>query len=249
MKLPILKELGLTDSEIKVYLALLNQGDATRGDIVTKSQIAGSKVYEILEKLQNKGLVAIYNRNNVKHFKPTHPKQILAYVEEKKRHLADVESQVKAALPLLLDSYNSSKAEQEVELLLGLKGLDIMFREQIDILNKGDVCYVIGGTKGTDEPEVIAFFQKIHAMREAKGIKTKMLYNIRQKEMVSQSYGGYKGTAVRFIQHISPVAINIYNDRTVIIIFGKHISAVHIKSEEVSKSFMEYFNLLWISSK
>ena len=80
----ILKELGLSQSEIRVYLALLELGDSTRSDIVNKSGIAGSKVYDILEKLKDKGLISIYDQNKVRHFKPINPKQILNYVEEKK---------------------------------------------------------------------------------------------------------------------------------------------------------------------
>jgi predicted transcriptional regulator len=248
MQLPVLKDIGLTDSESKVYFALLELGDATRGNIVTRSGIAGSKVYDILEKLQEKGLVAIYSQNKIKHFKPTHPTQIITYLEEKKQRISDVETQVKSVLPMLLSMYDSSKEEQEVELLTGLKGLEIIFREQVLIMGRGETCYVIGGTRGTDETDVMAFFQKIHVMRAEKGIKTRMLYNLRQKEMASKVFSGYEYTTVKYIPHTSPVAINVYKNRTVIIIFGKRITTVHIKSEDVAKSFREYFELLWESA-
>ena len=118
------------------------------------------------------------------------------------------------------------------------------------MLKKGETCYVIGGTKGVDEGPIMAFFRKIHLMREKKKIKTKMLYNVRQKKTVEAYYSKeFPGTTSRFISHTSPVAVNIYNDRTVIIIFGSEITSIHIKSEDVAKSFLEYFNLLWKTSK
>lgn len=55
MALEVLEELGLTKSEIKVYLALLELGQSTTGPVVDKAEIASSKIYEILEKLVNKG--------------------------------------------------------------------------------------------------------------------------------------------------------------------------------------------------
>ncbi|MBW2990631.1 hypothetical protein KY348_02910 [Candidatus Woesearchaeota archaeon] len=243
----VLREIGLTGSEIKVYLALLELGDSTRSDIVNKSKITGSKMYELLEKLQQKGLVSIYLKNKVKHFKPVNPKQILNYLEDKKQSITEIEKQTKEILPSLLLQFNSSKKEQEVELLTGLKGLEIIFREQVEMLRKGETCYVIGGTNGMDENVIIAFFQKIHELREDKKIKTKMLYNMRQKKAASKNYSTkrYAGTTTRFIEHTSPVSINIYKDRTVIIIFSKKISAIHIKSQDVSNSFLEYFNILW----
>ena len=247
----VLKELGLTSSEIKVYLALLDLGDSTRGDIVNKSGISGSKIYDILEKLKEKGLISIYDQNQIRHFKPVNPKQILNYIDCKKEEVNKIEQDAKSILPMLLLKFNSTAKEQEVELLNGLKGLEILFREQIDLLNAGETCYVIGGTKGAEEEPVVAFFQKIHLLREQKKIKTKMLYNLRQKSTTEKYYSSkkYPHTKTRFIKHTSPVAIDIYKDRTVIIIFSEAITAIHIKSEDVAQSFKEYFELLWKQAK
>ncbi len=245
MRTAILKEIGLTDSETKVYLALLELRESTRGEIVNRSGIAGSKVYEILEKLQEKSLVSIYIQNKVKHFKAANPKQILGYLEDKKQQIVNTENEVKSILPNLLSLYSSSKEDQEVELISGLKGLEILFKEQIDRLKKGETCYVIGGHREIEEKVVQAFFKKVHVWRKEKGIKTKMLFNKNQKASIEKLYASYPGTQTKYIEHTSPVAINIYNDKTIIIVFGKKITAVIITSLDVAKSFMEYFNLLW----
>jgi len=247
----ILTKIGLLESEKKVYLSLLDLGDSTRGDIVNKSKIAGSKVYEILEKLQNKGLVSIYIKNKVKHFKPTNPSQILNYLENKREEILEIEKETKLIIPMLLAKYNSSKEDQEIELISGMKGLEVIFREQVDMLKKDETCYVIGGTKGYEEEAVLAFFRKIHILRERKKIKSKMLFNFTQKKSTGKLYSKkeFPGTITKYIEHTSPVAINIYKNRTVIIIFGKEITSIYIKSKDVANSFMEYFNLLWKSSK
>ncbi len=248
----ILREIGLSESEKNVYLALLELGDSTRGAIVYTSGVAGSKVYELLEKLQEKGLVSIYIRDKVKHFKPTNPKQILTYLHEKKEHITTVEKQAQSILPHLLDTFYSSKEEREVEMLTGLKGLEIMFREQVDLLKPGETCYVIGGTIGSnEEAAVLAFFVRVHDWRQQKGIKTKMLYNIDQRDVIRKLYSSkkYKGTTTRFIEHTSPVAINVHKDRTIIIIFGKKITSIYIKSQDIATSFIEYFNILWKQSQ
>lgn len=251
MKEDILNRIGLTESEKKVYLSVLSLGDSSRGEIVNVSGVAGSKVYELLNKLQEKGLISIYFKDKIKHFRAVNPSQILNYIEEKKKEVLDLEKDAKLILPNLLAKFNSSKEDQEVELLTGIKGLEIIFREQIDIMHKGDICYVIGGTKGSDEDIIQGFFEKIHLMRENKGIKTKMLFNLRQKESTEKLYSSKKfpDTLTRYIEHTSPVAINVYSDRTAIIIFGKQTNVIHIKSKDVASSFIEYFDLLWKSSK
>lgn len=247
MDTKILKEIGLTDSESKVYMAILELKDSTRGDIVNKSKISGSKIYELLEKLQEKGLISIYLKDNIKHFKATNPKQILNYIDEKKQKIIQTEKEATLLLPELLSIYNISNESQEVELLTGLKGMQIIFEEQIDIMNKGETCYVIGGTKGSNEQTILDFFEKIHLLREQKNIHTKMLFNSRQKKTTKEIYSSkkYPLTKTKFISSTSPVAINIYKNRTIIIIFGNQISAIQIKSQEVANSFLEYFNLLW----
>ncbi|MAF51286.1 MAG: hypothetical protein CMH64_04315 [Nanoarchaeota archaeon] len=251
MKEELLREIGLTQSEIKVYLSLLELGDSTRGDIVNESRIAGSKIYEILEKLQEKGFVSIYTKNKVKHFKPTNPQQIIYYLEEKKSQIEEVEKQTQQLLPSLLEKFSSSKEEEEVEVLSGIKGLEVLFREQVETLKRGETCYVIGGTRGYDEENVEAFFHKIQKMRQKKGIKTRMVFNIKQRESYAEQFSSkvYKFTEIRYMHHTSPVAINFYKDKTIIIIFGKKTTSIYINSKEVANSFMEYFNLLWKTTK
>jgi len=247
----ILKEIGLSESEKKVYLALLDLGDSTRGNIVNESGVTGSKIYELLEKLQEKGLISIYIKDKIKHFKPTNPRQLLNYLEEKKDKMSEIEEKTKKIMPNLLLKYDSSKKEQEVELITGLRGLQVVFREQVESLKENEMCHVIGGTKGSDEEIVQGFFEKIHLMREKKKIKTKMLFNLKQKQTTSKLYSSkkYPHTSTKYIEHSSPVAINIYKDKTIIIIFGEQITSIYIKSQDVADSFIEYFNLLWKQAK
>ncbi|MFH1803125.1 MAG: helix-turn-helix domain-containing protein [archaeon] len=254
MNTKILQEIGLNSSEARVYLALLDLGDSTRKAIVHDSGIAGSKVYDLLNKLQEKGLVSVYIKDKVKHFKPTNPKQILSYLETKRHEIVQVEEQAKLFIPLLLEKFNSSKEDQEVELLSGMKGLEIIFREQVETLKKGEMCYVIGGTWGNEtemEQRVQTFFEKVHVMRQEKGIRTKMLFNGSQRLSTEKLYSRkrFRGTETKYIEHASPVAINIYNDKTIIIIFGKKVSSIYIHSQDVANSFIEYFDLLWKQAK
>ena len=251
MDISLLREIGLTDSEVKVYLALLQLGTTTRGKLVAESKISGSKIYDNLERLQQKGLVASYLENNVRHFKSISPTQILAYLESKNEQIAQTKTKVSEQMPQLLALFEKKSQEQEVELISGLKGLNAIFQDQVDKLKKGDTCYVIGGTKGSDEEAVVAFFEKVHVMREEKGIKTLMLFNNAQRKSTLEHYATKKfpHTQTRFITHSSPVAINIYGAYVAIIIFGEKITAIRIKSIETAKSFEEYFKLLWNTAR
>ena len=58
MDITILRELGFTEREVKVYISLLELGTSTAGPIAVKSRLPQTKVYETLGKLIDKGLVS-----------------------------------------------------------------------------------------------------------------------------------------------------------------------------------------------
>ena len=63
-----LKKIGLTDYESRIYLALLDIGEGTSGDVIKKAEIHTGKIYEILESLKNKGLISEITKNNIKQY-------------------------------------------------------------------------------------------------------------------------------------------------------------------------------------
>ena len=87
MNLEVLRELGLTEGEIKVYLALIGLGEVTSGPIVKEARVSLSKVYQILDRLSKKGLVAHILKNNTKYFKAADPNRLLVYLNEKQDSL------------------------------------------------------------------------------------------------------------------------------------------------------------------
>ena len=54
----VLEELGLTSGEVKVYLALLELGPSSAGEIIEKSRLQNSVIHFCLNRLKEKGLVS-----------------------------------------------------------------------------------------------------------------------------------------------------------------------------------------------
>ena len=96
MNLELLRNIGLTDSEIKVYLALIELGSSTKGPIVDKSKVASSKIYELLEKLMQKGLASYVIKSGVKYFESAPPLRLLDYIKEKESKLKQQEQQLQS---------------------------------------------------------------------------------------------------------------------------------------------------------
>ena len=94
----ILEQLGLSNNEIKVYLALLELEQSTATPIVKKADIPNSKIYPVLEKLIKKGLVNYVIKNNVKYFQASSPENLMDILNSKEK---DIINQKKAVSKLI----------------------------------------------------------------------------------------------------------------------------------------------------
>ena len=72
----LLEEIGLTRGEIKVYLTLLKIGETTTGKIISEAKISSGKIYEILDKLIQKGLVSYTIKEKTRYFNAASPNRI-----------------------------------------------------------------------------------------------------------------------------------------------------------------------------
>ena len=61
---------------------MLDIGATTSGPIVDKSNVARSIVYQILEKLIQKGLVSFIIKDKTKYYQASNPKKILEYAKD-----------------------------------------------------------------------------------------------------------------------------------------------------------------------
>jgi HTH-type transcriptional regulator, sugar sensing transcriptional regulator len=76
MDIKTLQTIGLTKGEAKVYLTLMKTGSTTTGALITSSGVSRSKVYDVLERLKQKGLVTEVIKQNTRYFEGTNPKRI-----------------------------------------------------------------------------------------------------------------------------------------------------------------------------
>ena len=80
MDTSILEDLGLTNAEIKVYLALLELGTTKAGLIIRKTSLQNSVVHLTLLKLVEKGFVSFIKKGGVKEYSASNPENILKFI-------------------------------------------------------------------------------------------------------------------------------------------------------------------------
>ncbi len=239
-----LREIGLTEGEIKVYLALLEIGTTTTGKIIKKSKISASKVYQILEKLSQKGLVSQVIKQKTKYFQAADPKRIIDYLSDKEAVLGEQKENIQKLLPALWTK--QQKSESGAEMYQGLGGIKTMFYSILNDLKKGEEYYVIGAGLGFQNNEMVQLMLKeYHQKRAQKGIYANLLYNFELYPLTTDLQ--FKLCSIKPMPQelTTSTQIMIFEDKIFLILWKKDPLGFVIKDLELRNSFKKYFDSLW----
>jgi sugar-specific transcriptional regulator TrmB len=243
----VLEKLGLTDSEIKVYLALLRLGQVTAGPIVTEAKVTRSKIYDILERLQRKGLVSTITRSQTKYFSAADPNSLLTYIEKKERALEKEKTAIKEILPELLLQQTLAKHESIAEVFVGLKGMESAFAKIITQFDKQEPFLVFGAGVGATLQTYQIFFHRLHQQRIKAGVKSLIIYNEEARGKFSSQQNS-KLVETRYNDYITATSTCIYKNTVVIAILTSEPITVLIHNKEAADSFRATFTQLWKSA-
>jgi sugar-specific transcriptional regulator TrmB len=245
----VFRNLGLTDGEIRIYVALVRLGESGTGAISRESKVSKSKTYEILDKLIDKGLVGHIIRNGTRRFVANDSNTILEYLERKEESLARTKKQLEAVLPQLEQQRKIASKRKFAEVYEGFQGLKSVREELIQTLKAGDTLLILGAPRIANE-KWEGWFLKFHRQREARGVGMKIIYNSNVRDY-GKKRKRFKLTNVRYLPSdlVSPNWIDVYNDAILIGIVLKEPLALVIKDKDLANSFKSYFDLMWKISK
>jgi len=241
----LLSEIGLTQSEIAVYFALLEIGSSSTGLIIKKSRIASGKAYLILDKLIQKGLVTYAIRAGTKYYQAKDPERLLDYMKEKEDELKKKEMQLKEIIPKLKAQYEEKKYTPRAEVFEGSKGFKTFYDWVLKELKRGDTIDIIGVPRKANE-KFQAYLIEWNRRRIKLGIKMRIIYNHDCREF-GKIREKMKLTQVRYMKENleTPAWIDVFKDYIVTInVHGEPVCFL-IKNKESAESYKKYFNILW----
>jgi len=246
-----LKKLGLTDGEIKVYLALIRLGETTSGPLVDEAGVSVSKVYSILERLAKKGLASHIVKKQTKYFRGADPQRLLAYVREKEDDLQRDEQRIKELIPQLQVQFGTAITAETAQVYDGLRGIQTARERTLKVMKKGDEMWIIGIARTPYENIMSTYFQEYHKRRYQKGIRCRYLYNEYARKPFGETSASYPLSDVRYMKEgiVTHAWMEIYADTVTIgINKGKSFSVV-IQNKDVADAFKIYARLLWNGAK
>ena len=240
----ILEDIGLTNSQIKIYLALLELGETTSGPIIKKSKLQNSVVYNALNQLIQNGLVTYIQKGKRKYFSTTDPKNLIQFIQDKKERVEDL-------VPKLIEKRNIVQQKQEAQVFKGWKGLYTAFNYCMENLPSGsDYIGFPPGYEKNDSEQAKLFFRELQKKRSKRKYHVKFIINEKLKPQVKEYnyYNKFSKPQFKYLK-ACPVGIIILGENILNFTIKPEPVAVIITSKQMSDSYKEFFNQMWKTAK
>lgn len=232
-----LQEIGLSEKEAKVYLALLQVDSGSIPELATKTKINRTTIYPVLESLQKKGLVSEVQVAKKVHYQAAPPERLETYVERQKVVLEEQSARLKDVIPQIKSTQREQGERPIIKYFEGREGAVSAYEEFYNFSNsvEKDGYYIVN----SDLLEEIFTKEEMSTFREIrknKKIDTTIVYN---REDGDKTFDKNKA-AVRIDSKQYPIScdIAIIDDNIVISTLGNNVSSFLIKSKDIASSLV-----------
>lgn len=236
-------DLGLKDHEAKVYLAALKLGQATVAQIADEANVQRTFVYDILNDLQEKGMVSAVEIHDVRHYSAISIERF-----------SDIQKQKFAAFEALVPDFKAMEKtvgdRPRVRFFEGPEGIKTALTDTLN-QSSGSQILSIGTGEGFYETEQ-KFTYDYLKKRIRKNISVRA---IAPDSEVNQQYLAEDKAQLRETVAVPPEnfsftnEINIYGNKLLILSLQGELLAVIIESESIAKTQRMIFELAWLGAK
>jgi HTH-type transcriptional regulator, sugar sensing transcriptional regulator len=237
MDVEILEDLGLTNAEIRVYVALLELGSATAGPIRERCGLQNSVVHRALNSLVGKGLIGYIMEVKRKVYQASDPEHFFDFIDDKKKKFELI-------LPELKKKQEISKKEEKAGVYKGVKGITQVYNTMV---NSGAKEYLtFGGGWMCEERMGTTWWVNMHTKRITNKMPSRQVFDetVREfgKDLVKRPKSKVKYVSKEFAQFQETV---IAGDFVAIAVFTENAYAFLIEDPLVAEGYRKHFELLW----
>lgn len=232
-------EMGLSELETKVYLAMLSLGETTIIKISRVSGVKRSTIYPLIENLRNQGLVSVRNKGFKKIYVAENPTRLSTIIERKKEDLLSI-------LPTLKALYTLEGKDMLIKTYEGVEAMKSVYDELLTELRNGDEYMVIGDPERWDS-HARDYFKKY--------IKKRLKIEIVPRLLLSNSKlaDEYKKFEKNFQEEVKILPKGYQIDSNVIITKNKIVMhqldnvaiTIVIESKSIISLQKNLFEMLW----
>jgi len=230
-----LQEIGLSDKEATVYLALLQVENSSISDLAKKTKINRTTVYPVLQSLQKKGLASEAQVGKTIHYQAAPPERLETFVERQKVVLEERSARLKDIIPQIKSIAREEGERPVVKIFEGRDGAISAYQEFYDF-PKGESKngHFAINSDLLEEVFTEKEMERFRVLRTDKDIRTTVVYN---RKAGARNFE--KSDSTRHLDSTTfPITcdIGIIDDRVVISTLGDKISSILIKSKDVANT-------------
>lgn len=244
MDTTILRKAGLTESQAKGYLALIEHGSLSPADLADKIDESRTNGYAIADKLVSLGL-ATKKDDKKAVYSPNHPSAIEDLAEKRRKVLARNELYVKQGLSPLIDFFYTHSELPGTRTLEGVEGIRSVYDDTIK--TKQDI-YLLRTT--ADSVDLgLEYLDNYRAKRASAGVHTFALTPDTDIGRLHYETGEDKKmlfhrTVLPKGSYTAPVEVDIYGSKVALITYGETQIATVVDSPPVAEAMRQIFKLL-----
>jgi sugar-specific transcriptional regulator TrmB len=244
----VLEEIGLSEKEASVYLALLEIGSGKVQGLSRKTRLNRTTIYDILESLTQKGLVSRYKKGGATYFNALEPDRLLTYLdreaEEREKLTKRQKQKISDILPQLVSMQDIYAAGRpKVRFFEGEKGMREAYEDTLTA-KETILAYANVQTMHEGLPD---FFPEYYARRARKRIFIRTILPQNELSLERARHNQEEMRDTRFLPDkddtFSP-EVNIYGDK-ILVASWKEKMAIIIESKELADLQRLTFELLW----
>lgn len=243
---PHLIEMGLSDKEAQVYLALLELGKGSVSKIGQKAGIQRTTGYSILDSLVSKGLAIVSGKKPKQEYIAEKPEKITDFL---KTSISQLQEQLKKAQGLApqLKSIHKSGSKAQVKFYEGEKGLKEVYE---DTLTSSEEIRAYA-TLDDMYQALPGYFPDYFKRRAKKKIPIKAIIPFTSLTAERMKYNKEEMRTAILVPEkdfrFSP-EINIYDNKVMIASWREKLGII-IESEEIADAMKKIFELAWLGAK
>lgn len=242
----VLKSCGLSDEEIKLYLAALEMGAQPVSVIAKKAGIPRSNAYNYITLLLEKGLFNYFISGRVRFFAACDPQNLVNFVERKKREFEGLRERVEQVMPELLLLQNPQINSAKTHFFEGERGVMEIYEQTLNCKEKKllfissqfsfseftteeyEKQYYIPTRMARD----IKLYQLIFDSPQCREYKNADHKQMRESRFMKEKFG-FTSTAI------------MYDDKVAFITGEKSFFAVVIEGEQIAHMMKQIFWMIW----
>lgn len=235
-----LEAFGLSKNEAKVYLSLVRHGASSAAEVVKDTGLHRVLVYDVLDRLTEKGLAGSILRVEKKFFEAAPPQELLERLKREEESIQFKKKELGRLLPELSELFSNIKQKQGVFFFKGKKGIKAALLKMVSV----NEPIITIGSSGRTREVLGADFRIVRETIERKKIPIRMLYyeSAREKKDL-----GFRQAKLRFLpeKYKNPLFFDVAGHISVMILLDAEPFAILIENQSVADSFRRYFEFLW----